>query len=151
PALAALALSDMRNRDPGTLKRADPRHTMNDPAEWTHFAVVRDGANKIRWLVNGLDDELARPATFSGELRYDKIGVLWTFDGQTVIDFDELCLFDRALTEDELGALTGRKAPPPPKVEVVEIKLPPPGMVPAAGTIAGLKFYLACDKIDDLA
>ena len=138
----------MSNRaDQGTVKAVYPHNTVNDPAEWTHFAIIRNEDNKIRWLINGVDAPL-RPVTFTGELRYDKIGLLWSSDGKTVIDFDELCLFDRVLTADELGALTGQKVPEPPKEVVVEPKLPPPGAVAAPTDFKGLKFYLPCDKIE---
>ncbi|MBN9120751.1 MAG: hypothetical protein J0I06_16645, partial [Planctomycetes bacterium] len=149
PALAAASLTDMSNRaDPGTVRSARPTNTVADPTAWTHFALVRDDAGKVRWLVNGADAPGARAVSFTGELRYDVVGLLRSADGRTVVDLDEFCLFDRALTADELGGLTGQKVAPPPKDPLAEVKLPPPGAVAAPADFKGLRFHLPCDKID---
>jgi hypothetical protein len=77
---------------------------------WCHHAVVRDDKGEVRYFVNGVESTavLAKPQTFAGELRYDVLGLVQSPDGKVVIDVDELCLFDRALSAEELKKLAGR-------------------------------------------
>src|SRR5262249_40857242 len=64
---------------------------------------------------------------------------------KSIVDIDELCLFDRALTEAELDMLVGERAGP----KEGELVTPLParrGGVPAATDLEGLKVYLPCDS-----
>jgi Concanavalin A-like lectin/glucanases superfamily len=83
-----------------------PAHKVAEPAKWNHFALVRNEKGEIRWLVNGADSGAAA-GSFTGELRYDKIGLLRSSSDTTVVDLDEFCLFDRALSDAELKKLAG--------------------------------------------
>ncbi len=149
PALAAASLLDMPNRaDQASARSAAPSFRVADPAAWTHIALVRGADGTVQLLVNGAAEPGARRFPFPGELRYDTIGLLFSAEGKTVIDLDELCLFDRALTGAELGALSGTKVEAPKPPPVVEVKVPKPGEVPAATEFRGLKFYLPCEAID---
>jgi hypothetical protein len=145
------ALTDTSNRfDQGTVKSAMLSHNVNDASKWNHFVLTRDETGIVRWLINGTESPNARAQPFSAELRYDSIGLVQSLQGKTVIDLADFCLYNRALTDAELGTLTGLTIAPRMKFpDLLEGKLPAPGAVPAATDIAGLKFYLPCDKIEN--
>jgi outer membrane biosynthesis protein TonB len=151
PALVAVKVLDTArplNIDNGFVQ---PKFRVADPTAWSHYVVTRDDRGHGRLLINGTESPSALPQLIPGELRFDRIGLLRSAEGKTVIDLDELCLFDRALTPDEVAALGGRKgaaavAPNPPAAEA---KRPPDGAVIDATAIKGLKFYLPCDAIDN--
>lgn len=146
-AFVPAVLQDAADRNnAATLRTANPANTVADPAGWNHFALVRDDAGRVRWLVNGADAPDARVLRFPGELRYDALTLLRSAELRTAIDFDELCLFDRVLTELEFTALTGLQLAPGPK-ELPAPPPPPPGGAVAANDIPGLRFHLACDAI----
>ena len=73
----------------------------------TTFTLLRDEQGYVWWLVNGTPAPAARPQQFLGELRYDSLGIVRSSDGKAVIDLADFCLYDRGLTEAELGTLTG--------------------------------------------
>jgi hypothetical protein len=75
---------------------------------WYHLALVRDEKGEVRCLVNGVESGPGRARQFPGELRYDTLGLVQSFEGRAVVDVDELCLFDRALAAAELRKLAGR-------------------------------------------
>jgi hypothetical protein len=93
------------NAQPTT--RVDLRQTIGKWEAWMHVAVVRDEKNVIRLYVNGVaaDDPLA--TAFPSALKFHKIYVLQRELRQVTGDIDELCMFNRALTEDELKMLAG--------------------------------------------
>lgn len=147
PALAAVKLLDVARSDPNG-RNVQASFRVTDPNAWSHFVLTRDDNNRLRLLVNGFEAPSALPQLGVGEFRFEQIGLLRSAEGKTVVDLDELCLFDRVLTADELGRLGGRKADAAaPKPVVAEAKLPPPGAVPPATAFKGLKFYLACEEL----
>ena len=149
PAGAAVTLFDGLRGDPGTMKSIRPNNTMPEPEAWQHFTLLRDEQGYVWWLVNGTEAPGTRILQFPGELRYDTIGLVRSSDGKTIIDLADFCLYDRALTEAELGTLTGLKIPPRSKPAALpEGNSPAPGAVPVATDIKGLRFYLPCDQIE---
>jgi hypothetical protein len=78
-----------------------------NPAEWAHFSMVREENNTVRWTVNGLPVVPAAraDAEWGGPLEYDQFGLGGSVRGKCVFDLDEFCLFDRALTGDEIAKL----------------------------------------------
>jgi hypothetical protein len=150
-ALVIATLTDMSNRfDQGTVKTVQPSHNVKDASVWNHFILTRDETGTVRWMINGAESSTARPLPFAAELRYDSIALMRSLEAQTVIDLADFCLYDRALTDAELGTLTGLTIPPRTKPFVLaEGKLPAPGAVPAATDIKGLRFYLPCDQIEN--
>jgi predicted Zn finger-like uncharacterized protein len=83
-----------------------------DGGRWHHLAVVRDEKNVVRFLVDGeVTPQPAGgvPARQGSSFWYDRIRFGWPHANQAgVVDIDEFCLFDRALTDDELKRLGGR-------------------------------------------
>lgn len=148
PALVAVKVLDVARSDPNG-RNVQASFRVTDPTAWSHYALTRDDNNRLRLLVNGFEAPSALPQLGVGELRYEQIGLLRSAEGKTVVDLDELCLFDRVLTADELGRLGGKKAEAaPPKPVAVEAKLPPPGAVPPATDFKGLKLYLPCNGLE---
>jgi hypothetical protein len=131
-------------------KAYQPRHQLDLADQWSHITIIRDENGLFRLMVNGADFADEPPKKFNPEMRYDTFYILKSFQGRTVIDLDEFCFFDRALRDEELSALTGLKiAPKPKEVILPEPKVIPPGSVPAATEIKGLRFYLEFDKIEN--
>jgi hypothetical protein len=150
-ALVIVTLTDTSNRfDQGTVKTVQPSHNVTDASAWNHFVLTRDEAGTVRWMINGAESPTARPLPFAAELRYDSIALLRSFEAKTVIDLADVCLYDRALTDAELGTLTGLTIAPRTKPFVLaERKRPAAGAVPDATDMKGLRFYLPCDKIEN--
>jgi hypothetical protein len=149
PASAAVDLLDGLRGDSGTLKAIHPHNTVPAPEDWNHFTLIRDEQGNVWWLMNGTELPDLRVQQFSGELRYDTIGLLSSNDGKTIIDFADFCLYNRALTGAELGTLTGLKFPARSKPQVlVEGPKPAVGAIPSATSIKGLRFYLSCDELN---
>jgi hypothetical protein len=145
PASFFTTIGDTTNRfDLSTAKARRGNHQLSEPAKWNHIAFTRDEMGETRWLVNGTAEE--RGVAFPLELRYDTFGLVRSINGKTIIDLDEFCLFDRLLRDNELTELTGLKIIRPKAPEGA--KGPTPGSVPAPDEIKGLKFHLACDKLE---
>ena len=90
---------------------------------WTHFALTRDEKGTVRLVVNGAVTNVS-PTPYTAEVRFTAIALVYQVTGAfTAAEFDEFCLFDRALTDDELGWLAGGK--PVPKAVAVASKEPP--------------------------
>jgi hypothetical protein len=130
---------------------------------WRHLALVRDDKGELQLLVNGV--EIDRVQTVPGELKFDTLGLVRSNGLQrSAVDVDELCLFGRALSAEELKKLAGytgendlnrppapAKEPPAPPPVGPAPKGPVPytgGPVPAASDFPGLKVYLACDELN---
>lgn len=110
PAPGQVALSDRPSRD-AAFRSTSGTFLVREPAKWTHLALVRDDGGEVRLWAGGTDAKKCVPCP--AELRYDTLGlVAMTRGNKTVIDIDEFCLFDRALTAAELGQLAGQKAAP---------------------------------------
>ncbi|HEY1192482.1 MAG TPA: LamG-like jellyroll fold domain-containing protein, partial [Gemmata sp.] len=78
------------------------------PSEWNHFALVRDDKNGLRMFVNGQPAEDAKPVKCGSALDYTAAGLAVEARDWAYLDFDEFCLFDRELTDDEVARLAGR-------------------------------------------
>ncbi len=114
-----------------------------EPGRWTHVALVRNPKNEMRLVVNGVP--APNPQSGRIELRYDRIGFVRSLAGAAICDVDEVCLFNRALTADELAQLAGQKPGPAGSSDQV------PDVVPAASDFSGLRFHLSCDAIEGAA
>jgi hypothetical protein len=132
---------------------------LDELGSWTHVALVRDPKNVLRFYVNGRTREEPRWITYPAALDYAKWGLAVPWSGRMPLEFDEICLFDRALSADELERLArpdkrdavpvavSAEPAPAPRERIIPI-LPPPA--PAAATeFKGLKFYLDGDTLDD--
>jgi hypothetical protein len=107
PATGSVTLADRPVR-PTPVKSASGGFVMQEPSKWTHLALVRDEKGEVRLWVNGAESK-NRYGTFPAELRYDVLGLVASVGGsKAVIDIDEFCLFDRALTDDEIKKLAGQ-------------------------------------------
>jgi hypothetical protein len=71
---------------------------------WSHVAVVRDKAGEVRLYVNGTAP--AHRPTLRGAIVPSRYGLLW---GGWPCDLDDVCVYDRALTEAEVRKLAGRR------------------------------------------
>ncbi len=97
-------------------KRTEARATGQRPevtgAAWTHLALTRNKKGEFRWFVDGEGRDVA--GADQGTFRFPELalGVETRGGNNFAVDFDEFCIFDRALTDDELAALAGRKALP---------------------------------------
>lgn len=115
---------------------------------WHHLAVVRDDQGVVRVLVDGVEARRWRGrGRFPDEIDPETVALSLPRSNQAVsVDVDELCLFDAALTENEVRKLAGQ--PPVDPATVAKRFAPEPyrgKAVPAATEIPGLKFYLPCD------
>jgi len=81
-----------------------------DRGRWHHVALVRDEKGAVRLLVDGEESrQRTSPDRFGGSFSYDQIWLGSDLASRdVVVDVDEFCLFDRALTDDELKRLGGR-------------------------------------------
>jgi hypothetical protein len=86
------------------------------PGEWAHVAVARDAKGKFRLAVNGEAVEVAGEydeALPFGEfhLGYGQQSAPGKPAGKEpfTVAYDEFCVFDRDLSDDELAALAGQK------------------------------------------
>jgi hypothetical protein len=70
---------------------------------WRHVAIIRDAAGQVRVAWDGVTSS-ARP--FAIAMEYDTFG-LGTGAYQDGIDVDEFCIFNRALSDDEVRKLAG--------------------------------------------
>lgn len=76
--------------------------------EWTHLAVTRGEKGEVRWAING--QVCGRtPPPFVHALKFEDLSLGWGQAGPFVLDIAEFCVFDRALTEDELKKLGAKK------------------------------------------
>ncbi|MCE9562661.1 MAG: hypothetical protein K8U57_11500 [Planctomycetes bacterium] len=126
--------------------------------EWNHILITRDEETEIALYLNGVS--LFKGKAFTGAVDYDVCTLASAGVTKCIVDVDEFCVFDRALTIDEIQSLAGTKAKAQPKdsddiaPKLSRAPMPrvlPPrysgGPVPAASDIKGLTFYLACDEI----
>jgi hypothetical protein len=72
--------------------------------EWRHVAIIRDAAGQVRVAWDAVRSRPARP--FASAMEYDIFG-LGTGAYQDGIDVDEFCIFNRALSDDEVRKLAG--------------------------------------------
>jgi hypothetical protein len=79
-----------------------------NPAKWLHVAMVRDEKNAVRWYVNGKPaPQPGKPdPVWDGPLGFDRIFIGDPEQTKAVLEVDELCLFERALSADELKKLS---------------------------------------------
>jgi hypothetical protein len=106
---------------PGTGKTEKAQLTASRPggksSEWTHIALSRDKDGEFRMSVNGDVKEVADTFTGSIPINFFELAggfeAGWRQDTPPYhVEVDELCLFGRDLSDDELAALAGRKALP---------------------------------------
>src|SRR5262249_3452335 len=89
-----------------------------------------------------------------GSLRSEEYLLGYSLAGKHVLDIDEFCLFDRALTDDEVAALAGRaKLPsaqvPPQPVTVAPLPHAAPPRLPARPAESpGLTCNRDCEEYD---
>jgi hypothetical protein len=90
--------------------------TVADPAAWHHFALTRDGQGAVRLAVDGVGqpgDKFNKFDQYAGPFEYESFRFATPLlDYVFTVEVDEFCVFGRALTDDELAALAGRKALP---------------------------------------
>jgi hypothetical protein len=81
--------------------------------DWLHVAMTRDGDATLRLYLNGVAVPHAKDPVSPIALNPTEFGLLiYGGQGQTY-DLDEFCLYNRALTADELRRLGTRPAGPP--------------------------------------
>lgn len=106
---------------PGFLKAGGPKGSQAGfkHGEWMHIAVTRNEKGKFRFALNGAVTEVLGDSDNSITLQQLSLGYGSPTDKTSrtgyktfTIDYDELCIFDRELTDDELAALAGQKAMP---------------------------------------
>jgi hypothetical protein len=102
--IAVASLLNMTNRgDQSTARSISPNRRVADASAWNHFALIRTGAGELTWLING---QGAGGGDFPFELQYHTFGVIRSPSGMIEFDLDEFCLYDRALTGEEIKRLS---------------------------------------------
>jgi hypothetical protein len=101
-------------------------HEMQPTKGWIHLALTRDEKGTVRMAVDGKPAIVAQGA-FSAELKFTRFTIGWQQGQEFVADYDEFCLYDRVLTDEEIGWLAGGK--PAPK-DVVIVPPKPPVVFP---------------------
>jgi hypothetical protein len=92
-------------------KNDDPEHAWSSesptPGAWRHVAIVREGNGTVRVLVNGEEAPRVRGnGRFTDALEFDWVYCLVSSGAEpATVDIDDLCVFDRALTEGQLRRL----------------------------------------------
>jgi hypothetical protein len=109
---------------------------INDGA-WHHFAVTRDGGNRVGLYVDGWQEEEEAAAQAGGPITTDTRALgcerYWLrhgfFDADAQFlegDIDEVCVYGRALCPDEIQALASVGPLPPGVVNVPDPAVEPP-------------------------
>jgi hypothetical protein len=117
--------------------------------EWVHVALARDERNEVRFYVNGKRVTTTAPVVFPDPMEYKTFRLASARTERAVVDADEFCAFDRALSAEEIGRLAKpgpQAARPKSPVEVAPM---PRDFVPPATSFKGLRFYLDCDALED--
>jgi hypothetical protein len=98
-----------------TPDRLDPKREtaarwtgLANPAKWQHLAMVRDEKNIVRWYLNGkVVPQPGKPdPVWDGPLSFDRILIGDPEQTKVILEVDELCLFERAVSAEELKKLS---------------------------------------------
>ena len=95
---------------PGTVDKSKVvrrQWDMSPTTDWVHLSVSRDEKGLVRLGVNG-ERKPIEPNPFPYEFRFQTLALAWLQGKPFTADFDEFCLFDRVLTDDEIKQLAGR-------------------------------------------
>ncbi len=76
--------------------------------DWDHYVFMRNEKNELRLFIDGVEEKAPKPIIFEGALEYASFDLAVAHAGAVILDIDEFCLFDRALTDDEVKQLAGR-------------------------------------------
>lgn len=128
--------------------------TVIQPKTWNHVALVRDGAQATVYLNGNAEPELAgsvAPAATGPDLFFGGAeGRVETFEGK----IDEVALYGRALTSDEIGRRVrlavsgGSAATPPPAPLRAAFEAAVTRSEPEAGMLRPLRIVLLADRKD---
>ena len=73
----------------------------------TGYAFGRNSDGKLRLHINGKPMPLKNQPVDKAPLDYGKLEFAYGGNAPLIIDIDEVCLFDRDLTDDEIKRLAG--------------------------------------------
>jgi hypothetical protein len=111
---------------------------------WFHLALVREPGGKLRLYVDGVAAVLAPDPVWPAELAPAEVGLGSGAEGDCEVD--EFCLFDRALTADEVARLGSRLAGVPTgPATAPPLAAAPPG---SPADFPGLLLHLPLDDTD---
>jgi hypothetical protein len=101
-----------------------------DPGTWQHFAMVREGDGTVRVLIDGEEAKRNRGnGQFPDALEFTTISCyVPNAQAPITLDLDEICLFDQALTDEQIRRLAAAREPPEPRP-------PEPGAAPKAAPV----------------
>jgi hypothetical protein len=89
------------------------RGERGDAAEWVHIAVTRDAEATLRLYLNGAPVPQKKDPAAPIDLIPTELGLMIQRGYGAAADFDEFCVYNRALSADEIKKLGTRPASAP--------------------------------------